>query len=62
MWASLQQLARLHRNPIIHPEVILTVDEAITILGIVRSVIGAMLAVLPDVPPTTGSAAPAIAL
>ena len=52
---SLKQLARLHRNPLIHPEVILNVDEAIETLGIARSVIGAMLRVLPDVPPTTTS-------
>jgi hypothetical protein len=50
---SLKQLARLHRNPLIHPEVILTVEEAIDTLGIARSVIGAMLRVLPEVPPTT---------
>lgn len=51
---SLKQLAKLHRNPLIHPEVILTVEEAIDTLGIARSVVGAMLRALPDVPPTTG--------
>lgn len=46
---SLKQLAKLHRNPIIHPDVILSVEEAIEIVGIARSVIGAMLRALPDV-------------
>jgi hypothetical protein len=50
---SLKQIAKLHRNPLIHPEVLLTVEEAIDTLGIARSVIGAMLRVLPEVPPTT---------
>lgn len=53
VWESLRQMAKLHRNPLIHPEVILTVEEAIGIIGIARSVIAAMLRVLPDVPPTT---------
>lgn len=52
---SIKQMARLHRNPIIHPEVILTVEEAIGIIGIARSIIGVMLTVLPDVPLTTGA-------
>lgn len=52
---SLKQMAKLHRNPLIHPEAILTVEEAIDILGISRSVIGAMLRVLPEVQPTTGA-------
>ena len=51
---SLLQLARLHRNPLAHPDVILTSDEAISALGMARSVITHMLTVLPDVPPTTG--------
>ena len=46
---ALKQLASLHRNPIIHPQVILTVEEAIGTLGIARSVIGAMLREMPDV-------------
>lgn len=53
---SLKQMAKLHRNPIAHPDVILTVQEAIGILGIARSIIEAMLVSLPDVPPTTGAA------
>ena len=53
---SLKQFSKLHRNPCIHPEVILSVEEAIGTLGIARSVIAAMLSVMPDVPPTTGTA------
>jgi hypothetical protein len=52
---SLKQMTKLHRNPLIHPEAILTVEEAIGIIGIARSVVGSMLAVLPDAPTTTGA-------
>jgi len=55
--AALKQMNDLHRNPLIHPEVILTPEEAIATLGIARSVITAMLAVLPVQPPTTTTAA-----
>jgi hypothetical protein len=54
VWESLKQLAKLHRNPLIHPEVILSVEEAIGIVGIARSVVGMMLQKLPDAAPTTG--------
>ena len=57
---AVKQMNKLHRNPLIHPEVILTLEEAIGIVGMARSVIGAMLQVLPDAPVTTG-AAPAVA-
>jgi hypothetical protein len=53
--ASLKQMADLHRNPVIHPEVVLTTEEAIAILGIARSVVTAMLAKLPVIPPTTST-------
>ncbi|MEO3997162.1 hypothetical protein [Mesorhizobium sp. CAU 1732] len=53
IYESLKQIGRLHRNPIIHPEVVLTVEEAFGTVGIARSVIGAMLAYLPDAAPTT---------
>jgi len=49
---SIKQMTRLHRNPIAHPEVLLSVEEAIGIIGIARSVTGAMLLVLPDLPLT----------
>jgi hypothetical protein len=48
-------MTKLHRNPLIHPEVILTVEEAIGIIGMARSVIAMMLQSLPDVPTTTGA-------
>lgn len=48
-----EQLSKLHRNPLAHPEAILTLDEALSIAGMARSAITAMMAVLPDVPPTT---------
>lgn len=53
---SIKQMTRLHRNPLIHPEVILSVEEAIETMGMARSVVGAMLRVLPDAPITTSSA------
>lgn len=52
--AALTQLKDLHRNPLAHPEVALLVDEAISILGMVRSAVAAMLNELPH-PPTTTS-------
>lgn len=52
---SIKQMTRLHRNPIAHPEVILSVEEAIGIVGMARSVVGSMLSVMPDVPTTTGA-------
>ncbi|MGO8753914.1 MAG: hypothetical protein ACLQHK_01640 [Gallionellaceae bacterium] len=45
--AALDQIADFHRNPLIHPEASLTVNEAISILGISRSVVTAMLMELP---------------
>ena len=53
--AALKQMTDLHRNPIAHPEAILTTEEAISILGVARSAIGAMLAALPVIPPTTAT-------
>lgn len=52
----LSQMSKLHRNPLIHPDVALTLDEAISILGISHSAITAMLAALPIIPPTTTTA------
>jgi hypothetical protein len=54
----IEQMSKLHRNPIAHPEVALTLDEAIATLGMAQSVITAMLAVLPVVPKTTATLAP----
>ena len=52
--ATLKQIKDLHRNTLIHPEETLILDDAINLLGIVRSAISAMLAPLPNV----ASAAP----
>jgi hypothetical protein len=49
-------MTTLHRNPLIHPEDALTLDEALGLLGMARSAITAMLAFLPSVPPTTTTA------
>lgn len=54
--AALNQLATLHRNPLIHPETVLTTDEAISIIGMARSVVTGMLNVLPIALPTTATA------
>jgi hypothetical protein len=51
----IEHMSKLHRNPLIHPEVALTLDEAISVLGIAHSAVSAMLAVLPDIPPTTAA-------
>lgn len=50
-----EQMAKLHRNPIAHPEAVLTLDEALSIAGIARSAVTAMTAVLPEVQPTTNT-------
>jgi hypothetical protein len=55
--ATLRQIADLHRNPLIHPEVALTMDEALAAHGIAKAAIYAMLTVIPVEPPTTGSPA-----
>lgn len=61
--AALKQIVDLHRNPLIHPEAAIAVDEALTIFGIANSAISAMLVSLPTQPPTTSSPqlAPSIA-
>ena len=51
--AVLKQMIDLHRNPLIHPEVVLTTIDAIATLGIARSAITAMLVELPVIPATT---------
>jgi hypothetical protein len=53
--STLEQMAKLHRNPLIHPEAVLTTDEAISTLGIARSSITAMLNALPVLAPTTAA-------
>jgi hypothetical protein len=51
--ASIKQIADLHRNPLIHPETVLTMEEAISIMGISRSAVAAMLVEIPTIMPTT---------
>ena len=53
----IEHMSKLHRNPIAHPEVALSLDEAISTLGMARSVVTAMLMALP-VPPQTTTAVP----
>jgi hypothetical protein len=53
--SSLEQLVKLHRNPLIHPEAVLTTEEAISTLGMARSVVSAMLTILPSLAPTTAN-------
>lgn len=61
--AAIKQITDLHRNPLIHPDVVLTMDEALATLGIARSVTTAMLTtVLPVIPPTTTTAVATTAL
>lgn len=51
--SALKQMVDLHRNPLIHPEAVLTIEEAMSVIGLARSVVQAMLATLPVLPPTT---------
>lgn len=41
--AALQQIKDLHRNPLAHPDVSISSDEAISLIGMSQSVITAML-------------------
>jgi hypothetical protein len=42
----LRQIKNLHRNPIMHPEAVLDMEEALTLLGIVQSAITTMISVV----------------
>ncbi len=55
VYETLRQINKLHRNPLIHPEVVLVQEEAMALLGIVNSAIGAMLEAIPDAPTTTAN-------
>ncbi len=46
--AALQQIKDLHRNPLAHPDVSVTLEEAISIIGMSQSVITFMLKEIPD--------------
>lgn len=54
--ATLRQIKDLHRNTLVHPEDVLSVDEAIDLLGIIRSAVSAMLREMPVINPASGSA------
>lgn len=51
--AALKQMNDLHRNPLIHPDSVLTSEDALNIVGLARSAVASMLAHLPKVQPTT---------
>jgi hypothetical protein len=52
----LEHLSKLHRNPLMHPDAALTLEEAIATLGMAHSAISAMLQHLPAPAPTTTTA------
>lgn len=54
--AALRQLKDLHRNPLVHPEVAILSEEAISIIGMVRSVVASMLKSISPPPSTTMTA------
>ena len=49
--ASLKQIGDLHRNPLMHPEDTLNQEDAIALMGICNSAIGAMLKEIPQPAP-----------
>jgi len=49
--ATLKQIKDLHRNELMHPEVSLDIDEAISLLGIAQSAIAAMMKEIPGAQP-----------
>jgi hypothetical protein len=53
--AAVSQMVNLHRNPLIHPEDVLTTTEAMAIFGLAHSAITAMLGELPIPPLTTAT-------
>jgi hypothetical protein len=57
--STLEQIASLHRNPLIHPEETLAPDEAVSLFGICQSAVSAMLKQIPDRPPVTALSSPA---
>ncbi|MEC5325889.1 hypothetical protein [Aurantimonas sp. A3-2-R12] len=51
----LKEISDRFRNPLIHPDVVLSTDDAIAIYGLVRTAVTEMLKPLPAEPPTTTS-------
>ena len=48
----LKQISDLHRNPLIHPEAVFSMEDAAGALGIVRSAMSSMLVGMPNVAET----------
>lgn len=48
--AALRQVKDLHRNPAIHFENVLTIDEALTLVGMIHSAISTRLAIVAKLP------------
>lgn len=48
--AALKQLTELHRNPLIHPNDALTLEDAKALMGMCQSVVSAMLKEIPAPP------------
>ena len=46
--STLEQIKDLHRNPVIHPEVQIDIDEALSLVGIAESAISRMIADMKD--------------
>lgn len=53
--ATLQQIKDLHRNPLVHPEDRLTLDDAVGLFGIAQSAANYMLKEIPSPPAVTPS-------
>ncbi len=49
----LKQISTRYRNPLIHPDVVLSVEDAIAIYGLVRTAVTQMLSEMPYAPATT---------
>lgn len=47
--SALTQIKDLHRNPVLHPDVSLSLSEVISLIGVARSVVDAMLKDIPDI-------------
>lgn len=57
--SSLDQFRDLHRNPLIHPETVLTIEDAITLLGIAQS---SIVAIITDIIKRKGGSSSNLAL
>lgn len=55
--SALKQMSDLHRNPLIHPDAVLIMDEALAVIGIARSATTLMLREIPSPPLNTTTVA-----